>query len=134
MSNNHIEAVQGIYACFGAGDVEGLLRFLDPAIEWEPDWGREPPRLYRPRRGHEGVAAFFSELAGFEFLRFEPMGFLAGGAMVAVPIAVTVRHRRTGREMRDIEVHLWTFGENGLVQRLRHVLDTRQFVWITGET
>lgn len=80
------------------------------------------------------MAAFFAELADLEFLRFEPLGFLAGGAMVAVPIAVTVWHRGTGREMRDVEVHLWTFGENGLVQRLRHVLDTRQFAWMTGET
>jgi hypothetical protein len=54
--------------------------------------------------------------------------------LVAVPIHLGLRHKASGREMHDLEVHLWTFGEDGLVQRLRHILDTRQFAKMTGLT
>jgi hypothetical protein len=52
--------------------------------------------------------------------------------MVAVPIHLGLRHTASGREMQDLEVHLWTFGDHGLVRRLRHVLDTRQFARMVG--
>jgi ketosteroid isomerase-like protein len=87
-----------------------------------------PPDLYRARRGHDGVRDFFIEIGrDFDFLRFDPVAFLAGDDMVAVPIHFRLRHKATGREFGDLEVHLWTFGSAGQVTRLRHVLDARPF-------
>jgi ketosteroid isomerase-like protein len=131
MSRN-VETVKTLYACFGRGDVTGILERLDPDVEWEHDWGGEPLPLFRPRRGRAAVAGFFQALADFEFLRFEPVAFLEGGDMVAVPVYLGLRDKRTGREMHDLEAHLWTFGSDGLVRRLRHILDTRQFAAMTG--
>ena len=124
---DNVETVQKIFDCFGRGDIEGLLEYLDPQVEWEHDWGVMPPALYKPRRGRDEVRGFFQDLAAYDFLRFEPVEFLSGGNMVAVPIRLEMRHKETGKTMKDLEVHLWTFGEDGKVTRMRHVLDGRQF-------
>ena len=130
--SRHVETVKDLYACFGQGDIEGVLARLDPDVEWEHDWGGEPLPLYAPRRGRQAVVGFFEGLAEYEFLRFEPVAFLGDADMVAVPIHLGLRHKASGREMHDLEVHLWTFGPDGLVRRLRHVLDTRQFALMAG--
>lgn len=130
--SDHVATVRNIYAAFGRGDVPGILARLAPGVEWEHDWGMEPLPIHAPRQGREAVAGFFAALADWEFLRFEPQGFLAGGDMVAVPVAITLRHRATGRGVTDLEVHLWTFGADGLARRFRHICDTRQFARAMG--
>ena len=131
MSKN-VDTVKEIYACFGRGDVPGILERLDPIVEWEYDWGAEPLPIYKTRRGREEVVGFFEALADFDFLRFEPIGFLEGDGMVAVPIQAELRHKASGRGFRDLEMHLWTFGSDGLVTRYRHVGDTREFARVLG--
>lgn len=125
--SGHVETVRQIYGCFGKGDVPGILARLDPAIDWEHDWGGETLEWYTPRRGRDDVAGFFGTLADFDFVRFEPRAFLAGGDMVAVPIDIELVVRLTGRRVRDLELHLWTFGTSGLATRFRHLVDTLQF-------
>ena len=31
------------------------------------------------------------------------------------------------KRIRDLEAHLWTFGADGLVRRIRHLIDSHQF-------
>lgn len=125
--SRHVETVQQIYGCFGKADIPGILARLDPAIEWEHDWGDETLKWYRPRRGRHAVAGFFDALADFDFVRFAPRAFLADGDLVAVPIDIELVVKLTGRRIRDLEFHLWTFGANGLATRFRHLVDTLQF-------
>jgi len=73
------------------------------------------------------VPKFFESLSELEITRFEPLAFLEGDGMVAVPLRVELTVRATGRKVRDLEVHLWTFGADGKVTRFRHVVDTQQF-------
>jgi ketosteroid isomerase-like protein len=126
MSRN-VATVQAIYECFGRGDVDGILARLSEDVEWEHDWGAPPLKWYAPRRGRAEVPQFFAALADFEFLRFEPVAFLEGANMVAVPVQLEVRVKATGRVVRDLEAHLWTFGDDGKVARFRHLVDTLQF-------
>jgi ketosteroid isomerase-like protein len=128
----NVDTVKVIYDCFGRGDVPGILEWLAPDVEWEHDWGATPLRWYQPRRGHDGVLQFLAALADFEFLRFEPLAFLEGDGMVAVPIRLELRVKATGRVIRDLEAHLWTFGDDGLVRRMRHFVDTQQFALATA--
>lgn len=130
--SSHVETVKDLYARFGRGDVPGILERLDPEVEWEHDWGVDPLPIYAPRRGRMAVGEFFQALAAFEFLRFEPFAFLADGDLVAAPIHIGLRHLASGREFRDLEMHLWTFGADGLVRRFRHISDTRQLAWTMG--
>jgi ketosteroid isomerase-like protein len=78
------------------------------------------------------MIGFFETLADFEFLHFEPVGFLEGDGMVCVPIRLELRVKANGRIIRDLEAHLWTFGADGKVTRLRHLVDTLQFAEATA--
>jgi hypothetical protein len=131
MSRN-VDTIKAMYECFGRGDVPGILARLAPEVEWEHDWGGPTLRWYEPRRGRDSVAGFFSALADFEFVRFEPFAFLEGGNMVAVPVHLELRVKANGRMIRDLEMHLWTFREDGLVARFRHLVDTLQFAQATA--
>lgn len=125
--SHHIDTVKTIYGCFGNGDVAGILSHLADDVEWEHDWGATPLPLYVPRRGREAVRGFFGVLAAYEFVQFEPMAFLAGDNMVAVPIRLELKVRATGKVIRDLEAHLWAFAPSGKVARFRHLCDTLQF-------
>jgi ketosteroid isomerase-like protein len=131
MSRN-IDTVKAIYDCFGKADIAGILARLAPDVQWEHDWGAEPLPLFAPRRGRDEVPKFFAMLDAFEFLRFEPVAFLEGANMVAVPVDLELLVKATGRRIKDVEAHLWTFGDDGLVTRFRHLADTRQFAQAMG--
>lgn len=131
MSRN-VDTVKAMYECFGKGDLSGILARLAADVEWEHDWGSAPLPWYVPRRGRDEVPQFFASLADFEFLRFEPFAFLEGDNMVAVPIHLELRVKKTGKVIKDLEMHLWTFGGDGLVKRMRHLTDTRQFAQAAG--
>ena len=129
--SRHVDTVKAIYESFGKGDIAAILARLDPDVEWEYDWGSPPVKWCTPRRGRDQVPGFFESLADFEFVRFEPIAFLEGDGMVAVPIRLELVVKKNGKRIRDLEAHLWTFGANGLVTRLRHLLDSHQWVVAT---
>jgi hypothetical protein len=118
------DSVRAMYGAFGRGDVEGVIARLHPDVEWDHSWRVDPPEAYRPRRGHDAVRGFFAGLADVEFLKFRPVAFLTGGEMVAAPIEVAMRARATGRVLEDLEMHLWVFGDDGLVRRHRAFVDS----------
>lgn len=131
MSRN-IDTVKTMYGCFGTGDIAGIIERLHPDVEWEHDWGGPTLKYYTPRRGRSEVQKFFETLADFEFLRFEPVAFLEGDNMVAVPIQLELLVKANGKRIRDLEAHLWTFGADGRVTRMRHLVDTLQFAQATA--
>jgi hypothetical protein len=54
--------------------------------------------------------------------------FLSGGDQVAVPINVEATVRATGKPVEVLEIHLWTFGDDGKVTRFFHSIDRQAFV------
>jgi uncharacterized protein len=129
---NHVMTVQQIYEAFGRGDVPAILGHLADDVSWDQDAPRYGVPLYEPGVGKAHVERFFSTLQDIEFLRFEPSNFLSGGNQVAVPIAVEVRVKATGKTVKALEVHLWTFGEDGKVTRFFHCIDRHAFVVAYG--
>ena len=126
MSN--IPTVQRIYEAFGQGDIPAILSSLDPNVEWEHD-GRDVgvPWLV-PGTGTAHVQGFFASLAGFQITRFEPTNLLEGGNQVAAVINIEAVVPATGGQVKDLEMHLWTFGADGKVTRFRHIVDTAQHI------
>ena len=51
--------------------------------------------------------------------------------MVEVPIHIELKVKATGKFIRDFEAHIWTFDDDGLVRRFRHLVDTQQYVLAT---
>jgi len=78
------------------------------------------------------VPAFFASLADFEFVRFEPFAFLEGDNTVAVPVRLELVHRATGKRIRDLEMHLWTFAPDGQIAGFRHFVETLQWALASG--
>jgi uncharacterized protein len=125
--SRHTETVKAIYESFGKGDIPAILARLSPDVAWEHDWGGETLKWFEPRSGRDAVPGFFASLADFDFVRFEPYAFLEGDDMVAVPVRLEVVVKANRKPIRDLEMHLWTFGADGLVSGFRHFVDTRQW-------
>lgn len=125
---NHIETVQAIYTAFGKGDVPAILAHLADGIAWDQDAPAYGVPIYEPGTGKAHVGKFFESIQGLEFIRFEPTNFLSGGNQVAVPIRIAVRVKSTGKVVEALEIHLWTFGDDGKVSRFFHCIDRHAFV------
>ena len=130
MSN--ARTVEAIYAAFGRGDVAGILEHIDPNVDWER-WGEGnslqaagyPPMQHRT--GHDGVLGFLAAVqATVELLVFELRAVFEDGDTVAARLRVRVRFIATGIEIDDDEWHVWTFGDDGKVVALRHLVDTKK--------
>jgi hypothetical protein len=129
---DNIEKVQAIYAAFGSGDLAAFLSHLAEDVDWEHDWSGVHLPFLVPRRGRSEVVQFFDSLAVLEITQFEIVNLLAGGNQVAAVIRFGARVKPTGADHRDLEMHLWTFGEDGLVTRLRHFADTWSYAIALG--
>jgi ketosteroid isomerase-like protein len=126
MSN--VESVQAIYEAFGRGDIAAILDQLADDVGWDLDAPGYGVPIYEPGVGKEHAKRFFEALGDLEFLQFEPTNFLSGGDQVAVPINIKVTVKATGKTVEALEVHLWTFGDDGKVSRFFHAIDRHAFV------
>jgi ketosteroid isomerase-like protein len=130
MSN--VESVIAIYDAFGRGDVPAILDQLADDVDWDQDAPGYGIPIYEPGVGKQHAQRFFEAVQELEFLRFEPMNFLSGGNQVAVPINVEVEVKSTGNTVEALEIHLWTFGDDGKVSRFFHCIDRHAFVLAYG--
>jgi ketosteroid isomerase-like protein len=128
----NVKTVQLIYEAFGRGDVPRILEQLSDDVAWDQDAPSYGVDIYEPGVGKEHVEKFFTAIRGLEFIRFEPTNFLAGGDQVAVPINVEVTVLKTGKTVKALEIHLWTFGPDGKVTRFFHAIDRHAFVIAYG--
>ena len=120
--------VAAIYEAFSRGDVPTILGFLADDVSWDADWADNyAQRTYlghfTPRRGHAGVVEFFAELAVYTVHDFQVLDIMSGAQQVVAQIVIELTTPSGGR-LRDEELHLWTFGPDGLVTTMRHYIDT----------
>jgi ketosteroid isomerase-like protein len=138
MAHLPLAIVQDLYAAFGRGDLPALLALLHPEIEWAAnvDYSLSSAAAvpcYEPGRGRAFVGRYFGLLqVGYEMHRFRPVGFMAGGAEVAVRVEVDFSIRTTGARIQSEVIHHWIVGEDGLVRRFRDFEDT--LAWVGGWT
>lgn len=124
--NENVSTVGEIYAAFGRGDVPAILSRLADDVAWEHDFVDHGIPWIKARKGHEEVVGFFRDLAALQITKFTVLNLLAGGNQVASVIELEATVVATGKRIRDLEMHLWTFAEDGRVSRFRHVADTHQ--------
>jgi ketosteroid isomerase-like protein len=123
---DNVSTVLEIYARFAEGDVPGILERLAEDVEWEKDQRETTVPWLRRRHGREAVAGFFQDVAeGMTIDVFEPAGEpMAGERSVAVPIRFLATMDHNGARVdEDLQIHLWWFGDDGLVTGFRHVND-----------
>ena len=110
----------------GRGDVEAIIECLAPDIAWEAWEDNHATRgevpWYVERHDHDGVRAFFGEVAKMGVQDFQVLDLMAGERQVAAEVRIATER------FTDEELHLWTFGDDGLVHRFRHYVDTAKHI------
>jgi ketosteroid isomerase-like protein len=120
----HVETLQTLYEAFGRGDLDSILAQLSDDVQWDQDAPSYGIPVYEPGVGKEHVKRFFEVAAeDLEFQKFQPTNFLTGGNQVAVTIDLDVTVKPTGKSFKALEIHLWTFDEDGKISRLAHIID-----------
>jgi len=116
MEVDNVEIVRRGYKAFAAGGVEGILEFLDPAIEWHMSAVfTHTPRVFRGHDGVREVFRFFNEQ--IEDLGADPHEFIAAGDRVIVPVRMHGRLRKSGEPVAYELVQVW-LGRDGKAIRL----------------
>ena len=125
---NILETTQEIYHAFGKGDTAFMLsRFSDDVViePWATtavESGKVP--YYRSRRGKDGAKEFYASMAAVDLKEFQVLGFMEGANRVCVLVTNEFTVKATGKSVRDQEIHLWTFNDQGEVTALQHFGDT----------
>jgi ketosteroid isomerase-like protein len=129
MSN--VQTVQAIYEAFGRGDIPFILDQLAADVAWE-QWDDHRAQkagvdYLQARHGRDGAAEFFAIVGEMEFRDFQVLDVLGGDHQVAAEVVIEAV-RPSGAQIRDEELHLWTFGPDGKVTRFRHYVDTAKHI------
>lgn len=128
---DHVATVQEIYAAFGRGDIPAILAHLAEDVRWEEWEDNHAQRAGVPwlesRRGRDSVPGFFEQAGALNIIGFEVLSIFGSGSTVGAEIRLTT-DPGPGAGFSDEELHLWTFGDDGLVTRFRHYVDTAKHV------
>ena len=123
MTSNDI--VRAIYADFAKGNVPAILERMSADIAWDYAYPDRGIPWLTPRRGREGVGAFFASLGALEFTKFEVTAVVGDGDLVVALASVDLVVRATGKHIvEEDEAHIWRFDRRGQVVQFRHAADT----------
>ena len=130
MSEN-VNTVAAIYDAFGRGDVAAILDRMSNDVRWE-EWDEKSAQRERvpwltPRSGKDGVMQFLGVVGAFEFHEFNVRSLMNGGNQVVAEVVIDATVP-SGERIRDEELHLWTFDDEGAVIRFRHYIDTAKHI------
>lgn len=121
---DNVRLVQDAYDAFKRGDIQGLLNLLTDDVEWITPGPSDIMPAAGNRRGHEGVAEFFSILSGQEDVEaFEPQEYIAQDDKVVAISKYRGRVKATGRTAEAELIHVFDI-KDGKVKRFREYFDT----------
>ena len=116
MSNANIEIVKRIYACFHAGDLNGLLEYFAEDVTWDhrglgaPDSPKN--KLFH---GKDGVQVFFKTVGHTqEVLEHGVTDYVASSDQVVAIGFFRARVKATGKEVASDWAQVWTV-KDGLI-------------------
>ena len=123
----NIALVQKVYGHFAKGEVEAILAATDPAVEWISGGSREDFPTLGARKGIEGAASFFKDVAEHdEFTSFEPRQMIAMGDMVVAQGHYGITVKSTGKHLEGDWAHAFTI-KNGRCVKFQEYTDTAAF-------
>jgi ketosteroid isomerase-like protein len=86
-----MDVVRAVFAAFADRDVERVLAYADPAVEFSAVTGDHAGRT-EPYRGHEGIRQYFRDVAAvWDELRLTPGEFRQRGDTILVTGRVSAR-------------------------------------------
>src|SRR5262245_59417581 len=119
----NLEIVCTLYACFGRGDLAGLMALLHDDVDWV--WNGPAVIPYAgARRGHSGVGALLRSLSdSLAIEELAPRRFLAKADTVVVVGDERARVTATARSFATSWAHVWTV-RAGKIASVRCFADT----------
>jgi hypothetical protein len=106
MGAGNLQAVQDYYAAAARGDIEGMLGFLAPDVEWTEMAGFPYAGTYHGV--DEVVANVFARIGSeWEDFRVDVDTFVDGGETIAVVNTYGGTYKATGKPMTARAVHVW---------------------------
>jgi ketosteroid isomerase-like protein len=125
MSQQNVDLVRSLYACFAAGDVAALLRGLSPDVVWN-EAENFPYADRNPYRGPEAVGeGLFARLAAEWDLAVVPEEFVDAGEIVIALGRFQGHFRANGAALDAQFAHLFRI-RDGRVARFDEYADTLQ--------
>ena len=122
-AQSNLEIVQGAYAAFQRGDIDGLLGALAEDVAWTGP-KVEGASFGGTYEGRAGVAKFFQDMmAEQEILEFVITDWIADGDKVVAVVQAKIRVRSTQKEDATTLVHISTV-KDGKLANFLEVHDT----------
>lgn len=116
MNTSAKAVVETMFAAFGSGNVAAILETVTDDTVWIYHGTQVIPK--GTYEGREGVRNFFKNiLNGTEVIRFVPGQFIVEGNMVVVLGHEHQRVKKSGRELRQKWVQVYTIQDN-LIARM----------------
>jgi ketosteroid isomerase-like protein len=124
---SHVQTVQEIYGAFGSGDIPTLLGHLADDVAWE-QWENNTLQnsgapWFKEHGSRDGAAEFFGVIGQWDVNHFAVLSLMDGGDRVAAEIEIDMG-LPGGVTLRDEEMHVWYFDDDGKVSKFRHYVDT----------
>ena len=133
MSQTQIDAVRGIYAAYGRGDINSLINALAPDVFWRLNGRRTDHPIFGDWKGREGVRDFFRGVAELqEPVEFVQREYHAAGDKVFVLGHYSWKIRKTGKTVSTAFIHIFTMA-GGKVQHFEEFTDTAQYAAVHGK-
>ncbi len=133
--NHALGTLGSVYAAFARGDIDTIIAAMADDVKWEHWQDNRAQQAgvnwLQPRQGKEGARAFFASLAPFEFPQFDILSMMTGGNKVAVEVELTVFVPTLNARVKEEEIHLWTFNDDGKISHFRHYLDTEKHIQLS---
>jgi ketosteroid isomerase-like protein len=115
-SPHNIEAVQRLYAAYGAGDVDGVLAELADDVDWAAEAVSTTVPWYGRFLGKDDVPRFFKEIATHvDVVDFTIVGFTSNETDVVATIHWTYRVHATGKTASMYMQHWWRLADGKIV-------------------
>jgi ketosteroid isomerase-like protein len=130
MTEAKIATVQGLYAAFGRGDVDAILKQLTDDVDWASCPGSSVAPWHGVHRGKGEVPNFFKALGEeLDVTSFEPLAFTSNDTDVMVVIRFAATARATGKSAEMDIHHWWRFREDAICF-YRGTEDTALTAWL----
>ncbi|GGW54338.1 ketosteroid isomerase-like protein [Winogradskyella epiphytica] len=116
MKNSAREVVENMFTAFSSGDADAFVATVSDDTVWIYHGTQIIPKGSFEKK--EGVRAFYNNIMErTEIINFEPLQYIVEGNMVVVLGKEHQRVKRSGRELKQKWVQIYTV-ENNLITRM----------------
>lgn len=124
MENSPKAVVEKMFAAFGSGDLDKFADTVSEDTVWIYHGTEIIPRSIFEKK--EGARNFLSNILKLtEIISFEPLQYIVEGKMVVVLGREHQRIKRSGRELKQQWVQIYTV-ENGLITRMEEFASSEE--------